>query len=572
MARGHRGLPGPAVDQPAPPARLGRAARARVGRPALPGVGGRAAVPRHLPRPGPAGRPRCPRPSHGGLGRGAAAVPPRHARPVRRRAAAGPERRRDQRPAPSRVPDPERAVRARRGPAAVPAGHVRARAAVGAALRWPARDVRERRAPRGALAAERVHGPGRGRRRRVPLPRGPAPAPGPDAGRGGGRGRGAGQARARRRRPRGRWGVARGAARLLPRRGLVRGPAPAGRAGRAARGGRAERVGGRGPARHRAPRPVGRARRGPPGAQRRPLVHGDRRLHPRRVRVRAVPCRRCSRAASASGWPHGSTRSRCPPPTRSARSAAGWFGSPCSGPGTRHASTTRPHPSRAACSTSRRARWSRRAACSRRPRTPARPVRSRVRPRGSVRRWRLDSRGRRGTPGRWIARSRTPSEPARRGSRGLAVRWPSGWHRARRTRGSSPRRRSTRTAGRIRGGSPCSTSPRRGPRPATRSAGWPRRRRRPGSSGASGPACSRRGRAAWARSVPRASGRPTAARPRSPRSRRVAARAPRRRACSRTRRWPTATIPGAGSTACSRTPSVPTRDSSFRGRPAWRRR
>ena len=45
---------------------------------------------------------------------------------------------------------------------------------------------RERRAPRGAVAAERVHGAGRGRRRGVPLPRGPAPAPRPDAGRGGG--------------------------------------------------------------------------------------------------------------------------------------------------------------------------------------------------------------------------------------------------------------------------------------------------------------------------------------------------------------------------------------------------
>ena len=95
VAGGHRRQPRAAVDQPAAAPRVRRAPGARAGRPAVPRLGGRAAVPRRLPRPGAAGRPRGARPPHRGLGGGPAAVPPRDPRPVRRRAPAGPQRRRD---------------------------------------------------------------------------------------------------------------------------------------------------------------------------------------------------------------------------------------------------------------------------------------------------------------------------------------------------------------------------------------------------------------------------------------------------------------------------------------------
>ena len=150
-------VPRAPVDQPAAAAGVGRPPRARAGRPPVPRLGGRAAVPRHLPRPRAAGRPRGARAPHRGLGRGPAAVPPRDPRAVRGRAATGPLRRRDERPAPARVPGAERAVRAARGPAPVPRRHLRARPAVRADVRPAARDDGERCAARRALAPQRVH-------------------------------------------------------------------------------------------------------------------------------------------------------------------------------------------------------------------------------------------------------------------------------------------------------------------------------------------------------------------------------------------------------------------------------
>ena len=81
----------PGLQPVAPPGR-GRAARGRHGRPAVPGLGGGAALPRRLPRSRAAGGPRRPRAPHGGLGGRPPALPPGDARPVRGGAAARPGR------------------------------------------------------------------------------------------------------------------------------------------------------------------------------------------------------------------------------------------------------------------------------------------------------------------------------------------------------------------------------------------------------------------------------------------------------------------------------------------------
>ena len=129
--------------------------------------------------------------------------------------------------------------------------------------------------------------------------------------------------------PRGGRRASRGAARLLPGGGLGRRPAPPRRAGRAARGDRAERLDRRRAAGHRAPRPVGRAGRRAPGAQRRPLVGGDRRLRAGRGGVR-------SGAGRGRPAPRAAAHRRVARPGRDAdarrdrrRCGPGWSASRC---------------------------------------------------------------------------------------------------------------------------------------------------------------------------------------------------------------------------------------------------
>ncbi len=221
-----------------------------------------------------------------------------------------------ERPAAARVPRPERAVRAAGGPARVPRRHLRAGPAVGAAVRsrcagrraaarcstsWHAGSVFTVAASRTPRTPFRYHEVLRQHLDRMLV-------------------EAIGEAEARAQAREGRVGArggrraARGASRLLPGGGLGRRPAPPRRAGRAARGDRAERLDRRRAAGDRAPRPVGRAGRRPPGAQRRPLVGGasTATCGPRRRSVRRGP--RTPRAASGSASPRGSIPVAMPTP------------------------------------------------------------------------------------------------------------------------------------------------------------------------------------------------------------------------------------------------------------------
>ena len=279
LARDRLRVAARAVDQPEPTARRRRPRRDRPGRPAVPGVGGRAPVPGPLRRARPARRAGRPRPPDRGLGGRPPAVPPRDARQVRGRAAPDPRRGRGRQPAHPRVPDVERPGRPARGAARVPRRDVRAGPADGAALRQAPRPARQRRAPRRAVPPPDLHGRARRGRRVVPLPRGLPVAPRPDARRPGGRGGGP--------RP------------LRPGRGV-------------ARGGRGDRGG----ARARTAEP----RTGPRFAG----CSADRARDwpiPRRPGSRA--CRRRSSATSrGSSWrPPGGRGRKAAGPTRSTRSA-----------------------------------------------------------------------------------------------------------------------------------------------------------------------------------------------------------------------------------------------------------
>ena len=153
-----------------------------------------------------------------------------------------------------------------------------------------------------------------GRRRRlVPLPRGAPRAPRPDPGRGAGRG-----GRARAACPGGR--PARsgrrdggGAGRVLPGRGLGRGPTAARRAGRAP-GRRGDDVDRFAPAGGRAARPVAHARRGSRRARGGSMAGRARGVRTRRDGIRGV--RRRARPATGALRTRGVARSRSHPARR----------------------------------------------------------------------------------------------------------------------------------------------------------------------------------------------------------------------------------------------------------------
>ena len=170
--------------QPVAAAARGRAPGDLDRRPPVPGLGGRAAVPRRLPRPGRARRPRGAGATDRGLGGGPPAVPPRDPRPVAGGAASRAGRTGIERPPAPRIPRPERDGRPAGRAPGVPARHLRPRASVGDPVRPDPRDRGKSRPPRRAGAARRLHRPDRGRHRGLPVPRGPPPAPRPDAGRG----------------------------------------------------------------------------------------------------------------------------------------------------------------------------------------------------------------------------------------------------------------------------------------------------------------------------------------------------------------------------------------------------
>ena len=352
--------------------------------------------------------------------------------------------------------------------------------------------------------------------------------------------------------PRGRRRAPRGAAGLLPRRGLGRRPAAAGRAGRAARGDRAERAGST-----RSRRPSSATTRGsrwPPPAGRATTAAG-----PRRSTATSAPRRRSGRrgrptrrAASGSGSPHGSTRSPCRRPTRSARCGRGLVREPVLGARDAARLDDPAAPvARGPAATSRRARSATRPALLEAAPTPARRARSRARPPGSVR------RSRRGSAGEaWDARAmdRAIEEAERAGSPWLARLGRSLAHaacdRGRRTRDpSTRRRREDGGAGPVGRGA---ARPRRGVGRGRRPGAAPGARRTPqrASSGASGAGVLEawaRGLAALARREPRDARRPRggAGRGVGGSRRRVAAGAH----VSPTRRWPTCDESGAPSTA-----------------------
>ena len=355
-----------------------------------------------------------------------------------------------------------------------------------------------------------------------------------------------------------------GAARLLPGGGLGRRPAPPGRTGGAARGDRAERLGRRRAAGHRAPRPVGGPGRRPPGAQRRPLVGGDRRLRPGRGRVRSGAGRRrpapraaAHRRVARSGRDADARRDRHAPDRarpragaerprrRAARRRVGAGRARPAAPGGGRG-RDRPADARGGC---RRGRGRRGRLCG----GPARGG-----GRGPSRRPGLGRAGD-GPGGRGGGTGRVTVARAPRAVAGVAARSAV----AARADPAATRRPTSR---RTPGGRRCSTSPRPGPRPPIpNGASRGPTRPRPGS-GAWARACSRRGPAAWRRSRPRASGRRTPATRRWARSRRVARRGRSPRGCTPTRRWRTWTRCVARSTRCSPRRWRPRRGSSCPGR------
>ncbi len=219
VAGGRRRDAGAAGVQPVPASRLRGAPGADRRRPPLPIVGGGASLPRLLRRGATPRRAGAPRPAHRGLGRRPAALPPRDPGQADRRAPAAPRRARPELAAHARVPHPQRRRRAARRAPRVPRRDVRPAAPDGLALRSPARPAGQPGAPRGAGAAQRLHG-GRRRRGHVPLPRGPAEPPRGDARRDRRRGGRAGAGTPGRGAPRGRRRDRGGRRRLQSRRGV----------------------------------------------------------------------------------------------------------------------------------------------------------------------------------------------------------------------------------------------------------------------------------------------------------------------------------------------------------------
>ena len=477
---------------------------------------------------------------HRGLGGGPAAVPPRDPRPVRRRAPAGPQRRRDERPAAARVPGPERAVRAARGPAAVPRRHLRAGPAVRAAVRSAARDDGQRRAARRARAPQRVHRPGRGRRGafryhevlRQHLDRMLVEE--------------VGEAEARARHARA--GEVLEADGALPEALRAYCRAEDWDAVRRLLGGQGERLAATErsgwvdavpPAieRHdpwvalaaaRRARNDGRWSTAIDGYIRAESVFGPSRAAdaPRRERQR-------HRRVAGPGRDADARRDRRAP--ERARPGAG-AGRARRGAARRRVGAGRAGPAPPGGGRGR----DRAAACSRGLPTRARPARSPVRRPGSGRSvaarlggddWDAPGDGPRdrgGGTGRV-----TVARAARSGAR---WRW-----RPRPAVGGRRGRDGERGGRRAQDpwGQALLDLAEAWARPAIRSGAWRAADAATGRSGGWGRACSRRGRAAWRRSRRRASGRRTPATPRWPRSRRVAPRDRRRRGCTPTRRWRT---------------------------------
>ena len=215
-------------------------------------------------------------PSHRGMGGRAAAVPPGDAGQAGDGAAADAARARDALAAGAGVPRPQRARRAAAARARLPPPDVRPRSPQRVAVRRAPGGDLVGHAAGGARAATDLHRAAR-RRRRLPLPRGPAFVPRGGARRVGGRGRGPGALPRGGRAARAPRPPARGAACLLPRRGLAGGDQAPRRTGGA--GHRPSGRVARGAAAHVAgPRSVAAAGIGAAGRRRGAVGGGARRL------------------------------------------------------------------------------------------------------------------------------------------------------------------------------------------------------------------------------------------------------------------------------------------------------